>query len=152
MNELVRFGVSLEQELLAAFDIHAKRKGFANRSEALRHCIRRELAEEIASSPEALVAGVLTLLYDHHDNDLPGRLTGLQHESHGMVIATMHVQLDEQHCLESMFLRGQASEVNALADRIRSSKGILQSSCALTAIEASCEAHSDHEHSYKESL
>ena len=80
MSELVRFGVSLERELLTAFDRHSERKGFANRSEALRHCIRRELSEEIVSDPEAPVAGVLTLVYDHHDNDLPGRLTSLQHE------------------------------------------------------------------------
>ena len=74
MSELVRFGVSLERNLLTAFDRHSERKGFANRSEALRHCIRRELAEEIVSDPDAPVAGVLTLVYDHHDNDLPGRL------------------------------------------------------------------------------
>lgn len=148
MGELVRFGVSLERELLAAFDGHGRRKGFANRSEALRHCIRRELSEEIVSEPDAPVAGVLTLVYDHHDNDLPARLTALQHEAHAMVIATMHVHLDEHHCLETMALRGPAAAVSELADRLRSSRGVLQSSCALTAIETSghhaFSAHKEH--------
>lgn len=148
MSELVRFGVSLERDLLTAFDQHAERKGFANRSEALRHCIRRELSEEIVSDPDAPVAGVLTLVYDHHDNDLPGRLTSLQHEAHGMVLATMHVHLDEHHCLETMALRGPAAAVTELADRLRSSRGVLQSSCSLTAIEAAPEHHVFHEHAH----
>ena len=96
------------------------------------------------------MAGVLTLVYDHHDNDLPGRLTSLQHEAHGMVLATMHVHLDEHHCLETMALRGPAAAVTELADRLRSSRGVLQSSCALTAIEAAPEHHVFHDHAHKD--
>ena len=135
MGELVRFGVSLERGLLDAFDMHSARKGFANRSEALLHCIRRELSEELSAEPDAPIAGVLTLVYDHHDNDLPRRLVSLQHEAHSLVLSTMHVHLDEHHCLEAMALRGPASAVRQLADRLRSARGILQSSCALTSIE-----------------
>lgn len=150
MSELVRFGVSLERELLAAFDGHSARKGFANRSEALRHCIRRELSEEIVSDPHAPAAGVLTLVYDHHDRDLPGRLTAIQHDAHGLVLATMHVHLDEHHCLETMALRGSAAAVTELADRLRSLRGVLQSSCSLTAIEAAPGEHMLHDHEHKE--
>ena len=124
MSELVRFGVSLERDLLTAFDRHSERKGFANRSEALRHCIRRELSEEIVSDPRAPVAGVLTLVYDHHDNDLPARLTALQHEAHGMVIATMHVHLDAHHCLEVIVLRGETGLVQDIANLILGTKGV----------------------------
>ncbi len=145
MSELVRFGVSLERDLLEAFDELCRSRGFANRSEALRHVLRRELAENIASTPDAPVAGVLTLVYDHHDNDLPGRLTAIQHEAHSMVLSTMHVHLDENHCLETMALRGPSAEVTRLADRLRSSRGVLQSSCALTSIEVVPERHFIHE-------
>ena len=92
MSDLVRFGVSLERDLLAAFDELSQERGFTNRSEALRHALRRELAEKITSAPDAPVAGVLTLVYDHHENDLPGRLTALQHEAHGD-----HVMLHGHH-------------------------------------------------------
>lgn len=144
MSDLVRFGVSLERNLLAAFDALSRERGFANRSEALRHALRRELAEKITSAPDAPVAGVLTLVYDHHENDLPGRLTALQHEAHGMVIASLHVHMDEHHCLETLALRGPCAEVTRLADRLRSSRGVLQSSCSLTAIEAAPEHHFTH--------
>ena len=88
-------------------------------------------------------------MFDHHDSDLPGRLTALQHEAHDMVIATMHVHLDEHRCLETMALRGTAEEVSQLADRLRSSRGVLQSSCSLTTID-SVGSHA-HPHPRKES-
>ncbi len=148
MSEIVRFGVSLEHDLLDAFDGLIQSRGFANRSEALRHCIRRELAEEVTSEPDAPVAGVLTLVYDHHDNDLPRKLTSLQHESHNMVLATMHVHLDEHRCLETMALRGSCSEVTHLADRLRSSRGVLQSYCSLAAIKSEDARPSTHGHTH----
>ncbi len=140
MSELVRFGVSLEQDLLDAFDDLCRRRG-TKRSEAIRHCIRRELAEDTLSDPEAPVAGVLALMFDHHDSDLPGRLTSIQHEAHDMVVATMHVHLDEHRCLESLALRGTAGAVADLADKLRSSRGVLQSSCSLTTIEPVAHHH-----------
>ena len=131
MGELARFGVSLENDLLAAFDKLCRKRGYANRSEALRHCIRRELAEENAADPLAPAAGVLTLVYNHHESDLPRRLTAIQHEAHEIVTATMHVHLDHHHCLEVMAIRGQGGEVRTLADRLRSARGVLQSSLSL---------------------
>jgi len=144
MSELMRFGVSLEQDLLESFDALCQRRG-TKRSEAIRHCIRRELAEETLADPDAPVAGVLTLMFDHHDSDLPRRLTSIQHEAHDMVIATMHVHLDEHRCLEAMALRGSAGAVADLADKLRSARGVLQSSCSITVIEPAGDGHR-HEH------
>jgi CopG family nickel-responsive transcriptional regulator len=131
---LVRFGVSLENDLLSAFDELCRKRGHASRSEALRRCIRQELAEEHAADPLMPTAGVLTLVYNHHDSDLPRRLTAIQHEAHESVTATLHVHLDSHHCLEVMALRGAGGEVRALADRLRSAKGVLQSSLSLVSM------------------
>ena len=76
--------------------------------------------------------------------------TQLQARAGNMVLATMHVHLDEHHCLETMALRGPAAAVTELADRLRSSRGVLQSSCSLTAIEAAPERHIFHDHEHKE--
>lgn len=145
MSELVRFGVSLEQDLLAAFDDLSRRRGYANRSEALRHCIRRELADDITADPAAPVAGVLTLVYDHMESDLPRRLTAMQHESHDAVLATLHVHLDLHHCLEVMTLRGTGAQVRDLADRLGSARGVLQGTLSLTPMERHEGPH-DHHH------
>ncbi len=140
MSEVTRFGVSLEQDLLEAFDSLCRRRR-TKRSEAIRHCIRRELAEEVLADRRVSVAGVLTLMFDHHDSDLQERLTHLQHEAHGMVIATMHVHLDENRCLEALALRGKAGAVSDLADKLRSTRGVLQSSCSLTVIDSVAHFH-----------
>ena len=140
MSDLVRFGVSLEQDLLESFDQFSQERGYANRSEALRHLIRKELAEKNVAQPDAPVAGVLTLVYDHHTSDLPRRLTNIQHDAHDAVLATMHVHLDRHNCLEVMALRGASSAVCELSDKLRSAKGIMQSSLALTSLENSASA------------
>ena len=151
MGDIARFGVSLEQELLDDFDELCRKRGCANRSEALRHCIRRELKEEALANPQGRCAGVLTLIYDHHDSDLPRRLTSMQHEAHSLVLSTLHVHLDSHHCLEIMTLKGMGGEVRPLADRLRSAKGVLQSALALTTLEnmddaAPAREHPRHEH------
>jgi CopG family nickel-responsive transcriptional regulator len=131
---LARFGVSLENDLLAAFDDLCRRRGYANRSEALRHCIRRELSEEHAADPLMPAAGVLTIVYNHHGSDLARRLTAMQHEAHESVTATLHVHLDPHHCLEVIALRGPGGIVRELADRLRAARGILQSSLSLAPV------------------
>ena len=132
MSELVRFGVSLEQDLLTAFDELCRRRGYSNRSEALRHCIRRELADDGAADPHGPAAGVLTLVYDHRESDLPRRLTAIQHEAHHAVLATLHVHLDPRHCLEVMTLHGSVSQVRELAEHLSATRGVLQGALTQT--------------------
>ena len=40
MSELVRFGVSLENDLLKKFDKHIKQENYSSRSEAIKDLIR----------------------------------------------------------------------------------------------------------------
>ncbi len=134
MSDLVRFGVSLERDLLEEFDELCRRRGYANRSEALRHCLRRELAEEDLRDPLAPAAGVLAVIYDHHESDLPRRLTAMQHDAHDAVLATMHVHLSHHYCLEVMALSGPSGEVRDLADRLRSARGILHGALSLAVV------------------
>jgi len=46
MEEIVRFGVSMDSGLLKQFDKYINQKGYANRSEAIRDLIRNNLVEE----------------------------------------------------------------------------------------------------------
>ena len=140
MNELVRFGVSLEHDLLEAFDSWSKRRGYANRSEALRRIIRQQLDQEAIDDPDAPVAGVLSLLYDHHEQDLPGRLTAIQHAEHATMLATMHVHLDLHNCLEIMALRGSSGHVRPLAEKLEATRGVRQGHLCVLPVE-SCNTH-----------
>ncbi|WP_308598132.1 nickel-responsive transcriptional regulator NikR [uncultured Desulfovibrio sp.] len=124
MGKLTRFGVSLDEELLEPFDALCAVKGYSNRSEAIRDLIRKALVAEEWQQADGQGAGTLTLVYDHHKNDLARRLTQMQHDEHDIIIATLHVHLDHHNCLEVLLLKGEAARVRALADKLISCKGV----------------------------
>ena len=128
MSDLVRFGVSLEKDLLSDFDKHLKEKGYQNRSEAIRDLIREKLVErEWEVSDEGDTDGkmaVLTIVYDHHQADLTKTLTDIQHRSHGVVYSTLHIHLDHDNCLEIMVLKGSVENIKTLGDKIISTRGV----------------------------
>lgn len=124
MGKLTRFGVSLDEELLEPFDALCAVKGYSNRSEAIRDLIRKALVAEEWQQADGQGAGTLTLVYDHHKNDLARRLTQMQHDEHDIIIATLHVHLDHHNCLEVLILKGEVARVRALADKLISCKGV----------------------------
>ena len=132
MPELTRFGISLDADLLGNFDDLCARQGYTNRSEAIRDLIRAALVEDSTHESETPVAGVLTLLYDHHEGDLARRLTAMQHDFHGSIVATLHVHLDHHVCLEILVLKGSANSVKSLANQLLAVKGVLHGSITLT--------------------
>jgi CopG family nickel-responsive transcriptional regulator len=123
MGDLVRTGLSLERELLERFDAAIRRKGYQNRSEALRDLMREHLVEEAAEENKVIV-GTLTMVYDHHQPNLSAKLIEAQHAASSKVLAATHVHLDHHHCLEVVILKGRSGEVKSLADRILSLRGV----------------------------
>jgi len=132
LNQLVRFGISISEELLERFDREIVQKGYANRSEAIRDLIRDNLVEEDWKEEKEEVAGTLTLVYDHHVRGLTDLLTELQHSYHHIILSTMHVHLDEHNCLEVLVLKGKAKETREVADRILGVKGVLHGKLSVT--------------------
>lgn len=114
MGETVRFGVSLDSDLLEKFDALCERQGCPSRSEALRDIIRDALVQDSLHSETADAAGVLSLIYDHHVRDLSRKLTERQHDAHGLIVTTLHVHLDHHNCLEILVLKGKAGELREL--------------------------------------
>ena len=133
MNNTVRFGVSMDAGLLGEFDEFCRVRGYETRSEALRDLIRDALVQDMGTHPEVAVAGTLTLVYDHHKSDLTQRLTAAQHDSHDLVLATLHVHLDHHNCLEVLALKGESTKVKILADQILAVKGVKHGKFVLTA-------------------
>ncbi|HCJ66612.1 MAG TPA: nickel-responsive transcriptional regulator NikR [Elusimicrobia bacterium] len=123
MSKLVRFGVSLEKELLKHFDVDIREKKYPNRSEAIRDLIRESLVkEEWVKGGE--VAGAITLVYNHHRRELVNKLTDIQHDYHQLIISVQHIHLDEDNCLEIVVVKGKVNAVRKLADRLRATKGV----------------------------
>jgi CopG family nickel-responsive transcriptional regulator len=124
VSELVRFSVSLEDDLLEQFDRYCKESQYATRSEAIRQLLREKLTEHSWESDSHDAAATLTLVYDHHRTNLSEKLLELQHEHADMVVSTMHVHLDHDRCLEVIVLRGRAGALQRMASALRGLKGI----------------------------
>lgn len=136
MDRIERIGVSLEKELLAAFDGLIARKGYASRSEAIRDLIRRQISDERVSNPQAKAVAGVFLVYEHHSTRLMGMLADLQHSHFLQVISSMHIHLDEHNCLEIIVLRGQVGEINRTAESLTSLKGVKLGRINLLSVEA----------------
>jgi Predicted transcriptional regulators containing the CopG/Arc/MetJ DNA-binding domain and a metal-binding domain len=125
MGKTIRFGVSLDSDLLDRFDALCDGRGYQNRSEAVRDLIRNALVQQEWEDGNREVAATLTLVYDHHKSDLAQRITTAQHDAHHLIVTTLHVHLDHHNCLEVLVLKGPGREVKALGQLLVSTKGVM---------------------------
>jgi CopG family nickel-responsive transcriptional regulator len=132
MGKTIRFGVSLDSELLDKFDQHCEERSYQTRSEAIRDLIRNTLVQREWDSADGDLAGTLTLVYDHHKSGLSQRLTEIQHEHHDVIQSSLHVHLDHFNCLEVIILKGEAEIIKALGQKLISTKGVKHGNLALT--------------------
>jgi CopG family transcriptional regulator, nickel-responsive regulator len=125
LSKLVRFGVAMDEELLNRFDSLVAQRGVAsNRSEAVRDLVRDALVGEQWEESGEEIVGTITMVFDHHANDLAEKLDSLQHAHHDKVISSMHVHLDAHNCLEVIVVRGESGEIRSIADALLGTKGV----------------------------
>lgn len=133
MSEIIRFGVSIDQDLLENYDRLIAERGYATRSEALRDLIRETLiAQKIEMHSDINALGSLTLVYDHHASNLLREMGDIQHKFHETVLSVMHLHVSHTDCLEIIALRGVVAEIVKLANELLSLKGIKNGKLFLT--------------------
>lgn len=120
---IVRFGVSLEKELLEALDNYAKDNLFTNRSQAIRQLINNNSVTNKWQCNN-IVAGAITLVYDQHKKDIITKIRDIQHDHHQLVLSSQHFHLDQEACMEIIAVKGKAVDLTQLADQIIAIKGI----------------------------
>ena len=132
MEKITRFGVSIEPNLLTKFDKIVKKRGYTNRSEAIRDLVRRDIIREESKDPNAKSIGTLTMIYDHHTGNLTNKLLNLQHDHTKEIMSTTHIHIDHNNCLEVLVLKGRIGKIQKLADNIKSLKGIKHGELVMT--------------------
>ncbi|WP_455379614.1 nickel-responsive transcriptional regulator NikR [Petrachloros mirabilis] len=133
MKKLVRFGVSLDHHLLDDFDRVVRRRKYSTRSEALRDLIRDQLvSQEWSGDAGHEAVATITFVYDHHVRNLTGKLTQIQHDFQGNILAGMHVHLDHDHCLEVLVVKGKIPQIRGVADALVSVKGVKHGKLTMT--------------------
>ena len=129
---LTRFGVSLDEILLKRFDDLVLKKGYSNRSEAIRDLLRDALVMQEWEGTESETVGTISIVYSHEKRELQKLLTLVQHHHYKMIISSMHIHLDEHNCLEVIAVRGKGDEIKKIADRLIGAKGVKHGKLTLT--------------------
>lgn len=135
MSNIVRFSVSLEDDLLEQFDRYCQQEHLATRSEAIRQLLRERITQNAWQSNCRDAAGTLTLVYDHHRPQLRDHLTALQHDNTDLVVSTLHSHLTHDLCLEVIVLRGPAKRLQKIAAKLRGLKGIFKGELVMASAE-----------------
>lgn len=131
MSKLVRLSFSLEKSLERKLDRLVRESRYENRSEFIRDLIRSRLVDREWEDDEEAV-GTITLVFDHRARELSRKLTRLQHDHHEGILATTHVHLDRDICVEAILVKGRAGRIREIAGLLGQQKGVLHASVSMS--------------------
>ncbi len=137
-----RVTISMSDEFAAELSAFMDSAGYANRSEALRDLARLGLQHarlNAESGSECFAA--LSYVFNHHTRELPKRLIGAHHDRHHIHVATLHVHLDHENCLEVAVLRGKAEAVRDFANGVISERGVKYGQVSFIPVSLETQAH-----------
>jgi CopG family nickel-responsive transcriptional regulator len=142
-----RVTVTLDDDLMADLDRLIALRGYQNRSEAIRDLARaglRQAAQETGSDQTCV--GVLSYVYDHAARDLAKRLTSTFHSHHDLTVASLHVHLDRENCLEVGILKGPMAEVQHFAEHVIAERSVRHGALQIVPAGVSEEPNEGHHH------
>jgi len=132
VGNTIRFGVSLDSDLLEKFDALCEERCYQTRSEAIRDLIRKDLVQKEWEDQNQEVTGTMTLVYNHHQSDLAQKMTEIQHQALDIIITSLHVHIDAHNCMEVLVLRGPVRDVRNIAQRLTATRGIKHGKLSLS--------------------
>lgn len=149
-----RITITIDDDLMMDLDQHIAKRGYQNRSEAIRDLARSGLqqARQDASGGRDCV-GALVYVYDHSARQLANRLVHSFHQQHDMALATMHIHLDHESCMEVTVLKGRSHDVQHVADHVIAERGVRYGRLFVIPVELADEIHAHaneraHRHSH----
>ncbi len=118
-----RFGVSLDEELLKALDSYVADNGFANRSQAIRHLIEKNMVEEKWKCGN-IVAGAIVLVFNHEKKEIIKKSAEIQFEYKDVVLSTQGFHLTDLNFMEIIAVKGPSRRLTEISDNLIGIKGI----------------------------
>lgn len=140
MDKVTRIGVSLEPDLLDAFDAAISKKGYVSRSEALRDLVRDSLAENVWKDDEANVVGVFIVVIDLRVTNVLEKTDRIYRNHSGIFSHANSVPIDEFSKMDIVVANGKLRELREFLADITSIKGILRGKLASIS-PGSCNLH-----------
>ena len=120
---LKRFGVSLEDNLLESLDQSVLENGFANRSQAIRFLIEKNVAERKWQCNH-IVAGTIIIMYDQIKKEITARVADIQQDYQDVILSSSQYYINRNFCLHIATVMGTAHRLTELADKLTAIKGI----------------------------
>ena len=124
-NLVSRISISLPEELLIDLDEMVERRGFESRSQAIGDMINQHVVEHKRELGDEVMAGTITLLYDHSTRGLQKQLADLQHRHIDEVISSLHVHLMHHQTMEVILVQGPVLQVQKIADEMITLRGVI---------------------------
>jgi len=118
-----RITISLPGSVFRQFEEMAKDRGFENRSQAISEMITQQLADHHSQRGNALMAGTITLFYDHKKPGLAQQLSD---------ISSLHVLLEQRNTMEVILVQGPARTLRQIANKLVACKGVSTGRLTLT--------------------
>jgi CopG family transcriptional regulator, nickel-responsive regulator len=120
-----RITITMAGDLMGEIDWIAAERGYQNRSEAIRDLTRAGLQQMASSShPGRDCIAALIYVYDHQARELSKRLTRTFHDHHALSLATLHVHLDRDRCMEVNVLQGRSDDVQHFSEHVLAERGV----------------------------
>ena len=127
-----RISVSLPEHLLRQLDRMVLARGFESRSQAIAEMVNQQLVEYRQELGEDIMAGTITLVYDHSTPGVQKQLADMQHRHLSEVISSLHVHLMHAHTMEVILVQGPTQRLQHIADRMLTCRGVITGKLQLT--------------------
>lgn len=114
---LKRFGVSLDEELVDSLDRFVIDNRFANRSQAIRFLVEKNIAEKKWKCNH-IVAGTIIIMYDQAKKSIPQRIDEIQQNYQNVILSSAQYYLNQNFCLHIVTVKGEAHRLTELSDKL----------------------------------
>lgn len=123
-DNLIRFSVTVPEDLLNEFESEYFSENRENRSEAIRNLMRGYISNERWKTGNKKIFATVTIVYDHHIPELTGKLTEAQHDCGEIILCSTHVHINHETCLECVITKGFSSEIQKFITALKNIRGI----------------------------
>lgn len=122
MGETIRFGVSMDSDLVNLLDKITEQNHHDNRSETIRDLVRNEIIKESSEDDAKEVIGTLTLLF-HHKTQLPRSPIGAFPSL--TLTANLQFHIEGDIVAKIIVVKGKGGEIKQWAQKLTSARRII---------------------------
>ena len=131
---VIRFSISLEEELAKELDEFVKNNQFSNRSQAIRYLIEKNLVEKKWMCGN-IVAGAIILLYNYEKKDVLSSINDICHENREKVLSAQQFYLSDESMISIIAVKGCSKELTLFSEQLIGIKGVKHGKLLMSRID-----------------